>query len=193
DLRQFDRKTRGSSNGKLVLFSHPEDRDRCIKNLIRIFDVEDVYDLPFKVYSLSELVLHIVKIENVSSTYTKEQLSEKLLPLRRPYESGLGCEWHEANTDYGLCSTGVLRRWILSVCEIMKPVKPSACNQGDEDEDDGFWSQKGSKTELHGNGKRAFTSLQATGLMSEYITDWKHYTHYSQSFEKPEEPPLDYR
>ena len=22
--------------------------------------------------------------------------------------------------------------------------------QGDEDEDDGFWSQKGSKTELHG-------------------------------------------
>ena len=35
-----------------------------------------------KVYSLSELVLHIVKIEDVSSTYTKEQLSEQLLPLR---------------------------------------------------------------------------------------------------------------
>jgi len=110
-----------SSTRQKVFFCHPNYRETCTRNLRSIF--RDYGDLPFKVFSLAQLAYAFDFAKNGADEATCCDLYSQCLDHeRRGLELGLGCTWHEENTELALCSTSVLNKWSLSLAERLGPM-----------------------------------------------------------------------
>jgi len=110
-----------------ILFCHDEEIDICRKNMERLNRDEEVGAI-FEVYSITELILAILSALEIDIGLTSASFSMMIHQTTRELDFGDGCSWHEENSDMGLCSTSVLRKWCKSITELIHPLIKKKAN-----------------------------------------------------------------